>query len=604
MTLEIEKQKIKLLVFIKLLRRSYGQYKLRLLILFFLSFVNGLVEGVGVSTLIPIFSLVVNRSTSSTEQDFISAFFKNFFQYFGIAFNLKSLILLVGCLLILKIIALFLVNYLTAKMVADYEAKTRIKLFLTTFQVKWPSLLKEKIGHLDQLLTTHVHAASNLLLYLSSSALIFAMFLVYTALAVSISPLVTFSAIAVGIFIFLLFKRFYQYNKILAARTEKLFKQLAHHANESLIGIKTIKSSGVEESVIKKGSEQFEELRRTNIAIAIVRLFTSILIQPLGLIFAVGAFVFLYKTSNFNFASFIVIVYAINKIFVQFEAGQTCLGCLIGMAPYLVNINNYQEQMVKNKEDFISGESFDFKKQIAIEQAGFSFSPDKKILNNISFIIKKGEIVGLIGPSGAGKTTFVDLLLRLLEPQEGKILLDDRDISTINLKEWRAKIGYVPQDAFLLNDTIENNIKFYNENLSYDDVVSAAKTAHIHDFIEKLPDRFSAMVGERGVMLSGGQRQRIVLARVLARKPEILILDEATSALDNESEMLVQEAIEGLRGKITTLIIAHRLTTVLSADKLIVLDNGRIIEQGAPRELLKQESSYFSRLYNLRASNF
>lgn len=603
MVLDITKQKIKLATFIRLLYRSYGQYKLRLVFLFFLSFVNGLVEGIGVSALIPIFSLVANRSATAVGQDFISSFFKIFFQNFGIVFNLKSLILLVGCLLILKIIVLFLVNYLTAKMVADYETKTRVKLFLATFQAKWPHLLKEKIGHLDQLLTTHVHAASNFLLYLSSSALLFAMFVIYTAVAISISPPVIFSAIAAGMAIFLFFRRFYKYNEILAARSEKLFKQLAHHANESLIGIKTIKSFGVEELVIKKGHEQFEEIRRTNIAAAIVRILTSILIQPLGLIFAVGAFIFLYKTSSFNFASFIVIVYAINKIFIQFEAGQTCLNCLIGMAPYLVNINNYQEQVFKNREDFISGKSFEFRKEIAIEKVGFSFLPEKKILNDISFVIRKGEMVGLIGPSGAGKTTLVDLLLRLLEPQEGRILLDDKNISAINLKEWRTKIGYVPQESFLLNDTIEKNIKFYNNDISSNELMEAAKIAHIYDFVEKLPNKFSTLVGERGVMLSGGQRQRIVLARVLARKPELLILDEATSALDNESELLVQKAIEGLRGKITTLIIAHRLTTVLSADKLIVLDSGKMIEQGTPQELLKQKNSYFFRLYNLRTDD-
>ncbi len=144
-----------------------------------------------------------------------------------------------------------------------------------------------------------------------------------------------------------------------------------------------------------------------------------------------------------------------------------------------------------------------------------------------------------------------------------------------------------------MNDTIENNIKFYYDSVSYEDVVSAAKTANIYEFIEDLPDKFSTIVGERGMRLSNGQRQRIALARVLARKPKILILDEATSALDNESEALIQKSIEDLRGQVTTFLIAHRLSTVKKADKLIVLEDGKISEEGRPEELLKDKLSYF-----------
>ena len=207
--------------------------------------------------------------------------------------------------------------------------------------------------------------------------------------------------------------------------------------------------------------------------------------------------------------------------------------------------------------------------------------------------------MGLIGPSGAGKTTIVDLLLRLYQSQKGIIELDGGDISDIKMKEWRTNIGYVPQDAFMINDTIENNIRFYGDSVTNEDIMEAVKMANIYEFIESQPEKFQAMVGERGTLLSGGQRQRIVLARVLARKPKILILDEATSSLDNESEFLIQKAIEGLRGKISILMIAHRLSTVMIADNLIILENGKIIESGSPKNLLQDENSYFYKNYNL-----
>ena len=209
-------------------------------------------------------------------------------------------------------------------------------------------------------------------------------------------------------------------------------------------------------------------------------------------------------------------------------------------------------------------------------------------------------MVGFIGPSGAGKTTIFDLLLRLLRPTEGKILVDGKNIHSIDIPDWRKNLSYVSQDVFLLNDTIFNNIKFFDDSVTKEDVFRAAKLAQIYDFINTLPDKFDTTVGERGVLLSAGQRQRVALARALARKPKVLLLDEATSSLDNESEQRIQTAIENLKGGMTILVIAHRLSTVLNSDKLFVVEKGKIVEEGNPRTLLKEKETYFHKMYNLR----
>ncbi|MBI4778850.1 ATP-binding cassette domain-containing protein [Candidatus Falkowbacteria bacterium] len=234
------------------------------------------------------------------------------------------------------------------------------------------------------------------------------------------------------------------------------------------------------------------------------------------------------------------------------------------------------------------------------KNVGFSYDQSKLILKNVSFTIKKGEMVGLIGPSGAGKTTIVDIILRLFNPNKGEISIDGENINKIKINDWRKNIGYVSQDIFLKNDTIANNIKFYNDSITDEEMVEAAKMANIYDFILSCPDKFSTVIGERGFLLSVGQRQRIVIARILARRPEILILDEATSALDNESEVLIQKVIENLKNKITVLLIAHRLSTVMNCTKLLVLQNGEIKEQGSPEELMADPNSYFFKVSNIR----
>ena len=269
--------------------------------------------------------------------------------------------------------------------------------------------------------------------------------------------------------------------------------------------------------------------------------------------------------------------------------------------PYLTSVINCQTEVKKRLEKAAGDKNFKFDSLLEFKNIDFSYDDSgEKVLNDLNLMIKKGETVGLIGHSGSGKTTIVDLLLRFFNPVAGSIAADGVDISEINLKQWRKNIGYVSQDIFLLNDTIANNIRFYDESISGGDILKAAKLANIYDFIIQQPEKFDTLVGERGLKLSAGQRQRIVLARALSRNPKLLVLDEATSALDNESEVAIKHALDGLKGKVTMLIVAHRLSTIEDSDKLVVLEGGRIIEEGRPQDLLENKNSYFYKMYNIR----
>ena len=238
-----------------------------------------------------------------------------------------------------------------------------------------------------------------------------------------------------------------------------------------------------------------------------------------------------------------------------------------------------------------------FNQSIDFKNVSFSYEKEE-VLRKISFSASQGEIIAIVGSSGAGKSTLVDLIPRFYDVTDGEILIDGENIKHIELHSLRSLMGIVTQDTFLFNDTVAANIS-YGLEIDQDIVEEAAKAANAHDFIMKLPEGYNSQIGENGISLSGGQRQRIAIARALIKNPPILILDEATSSLDTESEKNVQEAIEQLMKNRTVIVIAHRLSTINNADKIIVLDQGQIIDQGSHEELIKKNSLY-KELYNLQ----
>ena len=289
----------------------------------------------------------------------------------------------------------------------------------------------------------------------------------------------------------------------------------------------------------------------------------------------------------------------------DFLAFFTAMGMLIKPAKTLININKPLQQaivagrsvfsLIDEKSEENIGEQLMSKVEgdIIFQNVSFSYNDEKISLNNINLTIKHGETIALVGSTGSGKTTLVNLLIRFYNPTDGKILINNNDINSFDLESFRSNFSFVDQNVRLFNDTISGNIAFgQKDRMTMDSIVDAANISNSMEFIEKLDDKFESDIGEDGVTLSGGQRQRLSIARAIAKDSPILILDEATSALDSSTEKLVQSAINKMQQGRTTIIIAHRLSTIQNADRIIVLKDGQIIEQGSHNELLEISGEY------------
>jgi len=250
----------------------------------------------------------------------------------------------------------------------------------------------------------------------------------------------------------------------------------------------------------------------------------------------------------------------------------------------------------KDKSFVISGEKefTGLKKNIVFRNTNFSYTDGVQILKNISFTIDKGKVIALVGPSGAGKTTLINLILRFYDSSPSTMFVDGTDIREFNLESLREHIALVSQDAMLFNDTLKNNLTYgLKREVTEDEIIATARKARLYDFVMRLPNGFDTYIGDRGVKLSGGEKQRVAITRALLKNTEILILDEATSSLDSKTEKLIQEAItEAIRGR-TTIVIAHRLSTIKNADKIAVIENGRFMEEGTLSELLDKKGKFF-----------
>ena len=379
-----------------------------------------------------------------------------------------------------------------------------------------------------------------------------------------------------------------------AALGQDKFAQVVSHLEESLHGIKIIKAF----NATKEKRTKFKELNDGHFHLMLKLFRKEMLASPLSEFMGsiVIAIILVYSGNlilNDNSAltgSFLIAYIAIfSQIISPAKALTEAYFRIKKGSASLDRVNEILDTPAEAANE--GSQSISFNDEISLEDIAFSYDGQKAI-DGISFNVKKGERIALVGPSGGGKSTLVDLLPRFQELESGKITIDGKDISKMNLNNLRSLFGIVTQEAVLFNDTIANNIKMGDYFSSGDDLLNATKAANAHQFILEKDEGYNANIGEKGGNLSGGQKQRLSIARAILKNPPILILDEATSALDSESEKLVQDALEYIMKDRTSIVIAHRLSTIQNADRILVIENGKILQEGSHEDLMKEGGLY------------
>ncbi|MBZ9887801.1 ABC transporter ATP-binding protein/permease [Mesorhizobium sp. BR1-1-3] len=489
-----------------------------------------------------------------------------------------------------------------AKLLFDFINRVRMNLFESIGKARWGVFTRMRSSDLDHALTgdiDRVQGAAFSLLMLVQIAVLLAGYLL---VSVFISPVMTLFAVVIGILMFVALRPFRArataFGRVLTANRQDQYRTVS----EFLGGIKVAKSLNVEDSYFAQLRSTLERMKADNIDYVRNSTIGTAVFQVASV---VGLSLFIYVALvrfNLSLAEIIVLLLVFMRIAPRFMDMQTQAQQVLINLPAFTAMRSLQARFDAEREpghtEFADAGTLSLNTGLNIRGVSFAYGDtvDKAVVSGITFGLPAGKVTALIGPSGSGKSTIADMLLGLLEPTTGKMLVDGVEIDASNRRRWRDQVAYVPQDVFLLHDTIAANLRLAAPRASDGDLWAALRQAHAGEFVERLDLRLDTVVGDRGVRLSGGERQRIALARALLRKPSLLILDEATSALDWQNQSLIARSIDGLRGTMTILTIAHRPSMIAFADWVVAMENGRIVEVGQYQRLKEKTGSRLSRM--------
>jgi ABC-type multidrug transport system fused ATPase/permease subunit len=481
-----------------------------------------------------------------------------------------------------------------------YSQRLRLETYDGLLHAGWPYFMRKRGSDLVNVLTmelARVHGAMNTYLQLVASVIFTA---IQIGIAFWLSPLLTLFVLVCGALLGLLSRRFIRKAKELGGQTSQLAQQYLAGITDQITGMKDIKSNSLEASRLNWMSGLTDGINREQVSYIKLRMNSQLLYKLSSTVliagFIFGAFL-LFRTQGIELLA-ITVIFA--RLWPRFTSIQSSLEQLASMEPACRSVTALRLECEEAAERL--GPAADasipmtIRRGIRCRGISFKYSPDSPAsLKGVDLFIPANSMTAIIGPSGAGKSTLIDVIMGLMAPSEGVIEIDDSVLSATNLAAYRRSISYVPQDPFLFNASIRDNMTLVLPGASDEQIWEALRFASCAEFVGKLPEGLDTLIGDRGVRLSGGERQRLVLARAIIRRPSVLVLDEATSALDADNESHIQEAIDRLKGSMTILIVAHRLSTLRGADNVFILDQGKLVEHGDFSSLAADPSGYLGK---------
>lgn len=562
-----------------------------------------LLEGVGVLLLLPILN-VSGIANVETGIPLVSLMIK-YLQDLPKALSLP----LVLCVFVFLVIGQnWLLRTLTIRdtiIQQKFVRHLRLETYTNLLQSNWSFFVNHRKSDLINLLTselTRVGFGTTLVLQLVAS-LIFT--LIQIGIAFWLSPVMTTFVLTFGIILTLFSRKFIKRARSLGGQTSQLSQNFLAGISDQMAGMKDIKSNSLEESWLRwyrsltqnLVNEQVEYIKLRSSSQLFYKVASSVLI---------AVFVYLSVTIFQSKVEQLLLIFVIfSRLWPRFTGIQTHMEQIASTIPAFKAIIKLQQECVRLKEFYMENkpenktyQPIDIKTHIECKNVSFRYNNNEQTyaLKDINIHIPSRKMTAIVGRSGAGKSTLIDVIMGLIEPQTGQICIDGQPISNEKVYALRQSISYVPQDPFLFNGSIKDNLLMIDPNATEEQIWEALEFAASAEFVSKLPEGLDTLIGDRGIRLSGGERQRLVLARAILRKPSILILDEATSALDRENEAKIQEALERLQGRLTMIVIAHRMSTIRKANQVIVIDQGQIIQKGEYDQLAEEREGLFSNL--------